>query len=377
MNAHAPGPRHAQTVEEVRVALGNRSYAIVVGDGTLSQLGRRMSEIFAPGACAVVTNPVVASLYAASTEESLRASGFQPVRVEIPDGEEFKNLTTLSHIYDALISAGLERTEPVLALGGGVVGDIAGFAAATYLRGVPLVQVPTTLLAQVDSSVGGKTGVNHALGKNLIGAFYQPCLVWADIATLRTLAPREFRAGLAEVVKYGVILDEEFFTFVEQELDAILAVDAPAMRHVVRRCCELKAGVVERDERESGDRAILNFGHTLGHALESVTSYRQYLHGEAVAVGMAFAARLSAKLGLCGADVAERLEHLFRRAGLPVELPADVDASRLIEALARDKKIRGGKIRFVCIETLGRTRFVEIDAEDVVAQVRQLGAGGS
>ena len=377
MNAHAAGPTGTEAVDRVHVALGDRSYLIVIGEGVLRELGARLAEICAPSACAVVTNPVVASLYAQSVEESLRAHGFRPVRVEIPDGEEFKNLTTLGQIYDALIRAGLERTDPILALGGGVVGDIAGFAAATYLRGVPMVQVPTTLLAQVDSSVGGKTGVNHPLGKNLIGAFYQPQLVVADIATLRTLAPREFRAGLAEVIKYGVILDEAFFIFVEQELDAILSIEATAMHRVVRRCCELKAGVVARDEREAGERAILNFGHTLGHALESCTDYRRYLHGEAVAIGMVFAARLSLELGLCSGPVAERIEQLLHRAGLPVALPADVDATRLLEALVRDKKIRGGKIRFVCIEALGRTRFVEIDAEAVVAQVRQLGAGRS
>ncbi len=360
----------------VRVELPGRSYSIWVGEGLLHVSGEYVRELGLGTRCAVVTNPVVAAHYAEPVEASLRKAGFECIRVEIPDGEEFKNLATLTRIYDALVAAGLERKDPVLALGGGVVGDIAGFAAATYLRGVPLVQLPTTLLAQVDSSVGGKTGINHPLGKNLIGAFYQPSLVLADVAALRTLPERELKAGLAEVVKYGAILDAELFSLMEERMEELVALQPAVTSLVVRRCCELKAGVVMRDERESGERAVLNFGHTLGHALESVTEYRRYLHGEAVAIGMVFAARLSVELGLCPPEVPPRLERLLQRIGLPVSLPAEVDAARLLQSLERDKKVQGGKIRFVCIEGLGRARFVNLDSASVLQLAQKL-AGGS
>jgi len=369
MNAFAGTSSPFATAQSVRVDLPGRSYLIWVGEGLLGAIGEHLRTLVEGRRCALVTNPVVGQLYAASVEASLNAAGLSCVRVEIPDGEEFKTLATVGQIYDALIEAGLERQDPVLALGGGVVGDIAGFAAATYLRGVPFVQLPTTLLAQVDSSVGGKTGVNHRLGKNLIGAFYQPCSVVADVSTLRTLPERELRAGLAEVVKYGVILDAELFALLEERLDSLLGREPQTLCAVVRRCCELKASVVMRDERESGERAILNFGHTLGHALESVTDYRRYLHGEAIAIGMVFAARLSAELGIAAPEIAERLERLLVRAGLPVTVPGDIDPARLLEALERDKKVQGGKIRFVCVEGLGRTRFVSLDSARVFALV--------
>jgi 3-dehydroquinate synthase len=351
---------------EIVVGLGDRSYPIVLGHGVLAETGVWLKEVAPPGRCALVTNPTVGALYADTVIRSAAAAGFEPVRIDVPDGEEHKNLASLARIYDGLVDAALERNSPLLALGGGVVGDLAGFAAATYLRGIPYLQLPTTLLAQVDSSVGGKTGIDHPRGKNLIGAFYQPRAVLIDLATLRTLPRRQLLAGFAEVVKYGAILDAELFAFLEQELAQVLALDSAVLQHVVRRCCELKAQVVERDERESGERAVLNFGHTIGHALESVTGYTRFLHGEAVAIGMVAEARVSAALGLCRPEVVERLRALLERAGLPVELPADIDREKLAGAIELDKKVRGGKVKFVALEALGRTRFVLLTNREIV-----------
>jgi 3-dehydroquinate synthase len=351
---------------EIVVGLGDRSYPIVLGHGVLAETGVWLKEVAPPGRCALVTNPTVGALYADTVIRSAAAAGFEPVRIDVPDGEEHKNLASLARIYDGLVDAALERNSPLLALGGGVVGDLAGFAAATYLRGIPYLQLPTTLLAQVDSSVGGKTGIDHPRGKNLIGAFYQPRAVLIDLATLRTLPRRQLLAGFAEVVKYGAILDAELFAFLEQELAQVLALDSAVLQHVVRRCCELKAQVVERDERESGERAVLNFGHTIGHALESVTGYTRFLHGEAVAIGMVAEARVSAALGLCRPEVVERLRALLERAGLPVELPADIDSEKLAGAIELDKKVRGGKVKFVALEALGRTRFVLLTNREIV-----------
>lgn len=351
---------------EIVVGLGDRSYPIVLGHGVLAETGVWLKEVAPPGRCALVTNPTVGALYADTVIRSAAAAGFEPVRIDVPDGEEHKNLASLARIYDGLVDAALERNSPLLALGGGVVGDLAGFAAATYLRGIPYLQLPTTLLAQVDSSVGGKTGIDHPRGKNLIGAFYQPRAVLIDLATLRTLPRRQLLAGFAEVVKYGAILDAELFAFLEQELAQVLALDSAVLQHVVRRCCELKAQVVERDERESGERAVLNFGHTIGHALESVTGYTRFLHGEAVAIGMVAEARVSAALGLCRPEVVERLRALLEHAGLPVELPADIDREKLAGAIELDKKVRGGKVKFVALEALGRTRFVLLTNREIV-----------
>jgi 3-dehydroquinate synthase len=351
---------------EIVVGLGDRSYPIVLGHGVLAETGVWLKEVAPPGRCALVTNPTVGALYADTVIRSAAAAGFEPVRIDVPDGEEHKNLASLARIYDGLVDAALERNSPLLALGGGVVGDLAGFAAATYLRGIPYLQLPTTLLAQVDSSVGGKTGIDHPRGKNLIGAFYQPRAVLIDLATLRTLPRRQLLAGFAEVVKYGAILDADLFAFLEQKLAQVLALDTAVLQHVVRRCCELKAQVVERDERESGERAVLNFGHTIGHALESVTGYTRFLHGEAVAIGMVAEARVSAALGLCRPEVVGRLRALLERAGLPVELPADIDREKLAGAIELDKKVRGGKVKFVALEALGRTRFVLLTNREIV-----------
>lgn len=363
------GPRSSPAsadIDTVRVGLGDRAYPIVIGPGVLDAVGVRLGALVRPGLAVVVSNPTVGALYRERVTAALGAAGFRTAAIEIPDGEEHKNLAWVAFAYERLIEAHADRSTPVVALGGGVVGDLAGFVAATYLRGVPFVQLPTTLLAQVDSSVGGKTGVNLPAGKNLIGAFYQPRLVLADIAVLRSLPRREFLAGLAEVIKYGVILDADLFALVEAELDRILGQDPAVLQRIVRRCCELKAAVVERDERESDHRAILNFGHTLAHAIEALTDYKRFLHGEAVAIGMAFASKLSHARGLCDAATVRRIVALLERAGLPVAVPPDVAGPALVLAIETDKKVAGGKVKFVCVEAIGRSRF-ELLAADVIA----------
>lgn len=366
----SPANAVSAVTETVRVGLGERSYPIVIGTGVLDHAGVRLAEVVSPGPAIVVSNPTVGGLFRARVTASLTAAGFSVTAIEIPDGEEHKNLAWVAFAYDRLIEAHAERSTPVLALGGGVLGDLAGFVAATYLRGVPFVQLPTTLLAQVDSSVGGKTGVNLPAGKNLIGAFYQPRLVISDIGALRSLPRREFLAGLAEVIKYGIILDAGLFALVETELDRVLAQDAGLLRQIVRRCCELKAAVVERDEREADHRAVLNFGHTLAHAIEALTDYKRFLHGEAVAIGMAFAAKLSRARGFCDDAAVRRIVALLTRAGLPVDVPQDVAGPALVLAIETDKKVAGGKVRFVCIDAIGSSRFELLAADAIAAQAR-------
>jgi 3-dehydroquinate synthase len=302
----------------------------------------------------IVTNPLVGALYAGALQAALAPHYRRVLTVELPDGEVHKDWPTLNLVFDRLLAEGCDRKTVLFALGGGVVGDMAGFAAACYMRGVPFVQVPTTLLAQVDSSVGGKTAINHPLGKNMIGAFYQPRRVLCDLATLDTLPPRELSAGLAEVIKYGPIADAAFLDWIEANLDALLARDRAALAHAVRRCCEIKAWVVGEDERESGLRAILNFGHTFGHAIEAGLGYGQWLHGEAVGCGMVMAADLSARLGLVPQAFVQRLARIVERAGLPVRAPALGSAERWLELMRVDKKAEAGEIRFVVIEAPGR-----------------------
>lgn len=352
-------------METVTVDLGERSYPIVIGGRVLDAIGPRLAALLSNRRAAVVTNPTVGKIYLTGVLTSLRDAGFSVTTIEIPDGEEHKNLAWLAFIYDRLLDAKMERSSPMLALGGGVIGDLTGFAAATFLRGLPFIQLPTTLLAQVDSSVGGKTGINHPAGKNLIGAFYQPQLVLIDVGALKTLPRRELLAGLVEVIKYGAILDPELFGRIEKNLDRILALDDALLRQIVRRCCELKAMVVQRDERESDYRAILNFGHTLGHAIESLTEYKRYLHGEAVAIGMTLAAKLSCQRGYCTEHTMRRIVDLLTRAGLPVEVPRELPVSRLALAVESDKKVAGGKVKFVCIEDLGRTRFEYLTGDEI------------
>lgn len=334
------------------VNLGANSYDIVIERGALASLGQRCRAVGLKGMAAVITNPTVAALYGTVVRESLVNAGYSVAQIQMPDGEEYKNSTTLNQIYDDLLAAGVDRGSFVVALGGGVVGDMAGFAAATWMRGIPFVQVPTTLLAQVDSSVGGKTGIDHPKGKNLIGAFYQPRLVLIDVATLTTLDQRQFRAGLAEVIKYGVAIDLPFFEFIEAHSDAILAMDLDVLIKIILRSCQLKAQVVEQDEKESGLRAILNYGHTLGHAFEALSGYRGMVHGEAVAIGMVLSARVSAAQGLCSQEDYSRIIALIAKCGLPVEIP-HYDRHQLLSAVAADKKSKGGSITFICNQGIG------------------------
>jgi 3-dehydroquinate synthase len=339
-------------VTALTVNLGADSYDILIDGGLLPSLGRRCAEAGLTGTVAVITNPTVGALYGECVRRSLEDVGNRVFVIEIQDGEEFKNAATLNSVYDGLIEAGLDRNSFIVALGGGVVGDLAGFAAATYLRGIPFVQVPTTLLSQVDSSVGGKTAIDHPRGKNLIGAFYQPRLVLIDVETLTTLPRREFRAGLAEVVKYGVALDYTFFEYLEQNVDGIVAMEQELLVQVIYRSCQLKARVVELDERESGLRAVLNYGHTMGHALETLAGYRELVHGEAVAMGMVLAAHISKARGLCSDDETARIAALLGRFGLSLTPPV-VDRSSLVEAITKDKKSRSGLISFICNRGIG------------------------
>ena len=358
------------TQATVMVNLGTRSYPIQIGAGTLPGLGARLAEIGVGRRLAVVTNPTVGRLYRDTLVASLATAGFEATVVEVPDGEEHKNLAWLTFIYDRLVDARLDRGCALVALGGGVIGDLTGFAAATFMRGVPFVQVPTTLLAQVDSSVGGKTAVNHSGGKNLIGAFHQPCLVWVDVRTLKTLPRREVQAGMAEVIKHGAILGPQLFALLKERLEDVMRLDDALCIEVVRQNCAIKAAVVGEDERESDYRAVLNFGHTMAHAIEVLTDYRGYLHGEAVAIGMVFAARLSAARGVCAPEVPRRIETLVKRAGLPTELPRELVTPNLAVAAAADKKAAGGKIKFVMIEDIGRVRFEMVSGEEVLAHAQ-------
>ncbi|MBK7469987.1 MAG: 3-dehydroquinate synthase [Betaproteobacteria bacterium] len=335
----------------VNVALGERAYPIHIGEHLIEALpallrGRAISRI------AVVTNPTVAELYLPRTEHSFAQAGFPIVTITIPDGEAHKTVATWTHVHDCLLAARLDRKSAVLALGGGVVGDIAGFAAATYQRGISFIQVPTTLLAQVDSSVGGKTGVNHPLGKNMIGAFYQPELVVIDTSTLATLPLRELRAGLAEVIKYGLIRDRDFFAWLEANAQALLARDPAAMAHAIEVSCRHKAEVVANDETEQGERALLNLGHTFGHAIEAGLGYGTWLHGEAVAAGTVMAARLSARLGWLPEPEVDRIASLFSAVGLPIEGPA-FGADRYLELMAHDKKVIAGNMRLILLRAMG------------------------
>jgi 3-dehydroquinate synthase len=356
-------PHHAATVA---IDFGDRSYDIRIGAGLLDDPAS-FDGLPAAANALIVTNTVVAPIYAQRLCGALEAR-YPTVRVlELPDGEAHKDWDTLNRIFDTLLGSGCDRKTVLFALGGGVVGDVTGFAAACYMRGVPFVQVPTTLLAQVDSSVGGKTAINHPLGKNMVGAFYQPVRVLADLDTLDSLPAREISAGLAEVIKYGPISDEAFLGWIEANLDALLARDKSALAYAVRRSCEIKAWVVGQDERESGLRALLNFGHTFGHAIEAGLGYGAWLHGEAVGCGMVMAADLSARLGLIEPAYAKRLTQLIERAGLPVRGPA-LGAARYLELMRLDKKAEGGEIRFVVIDSPGRAA-VRPASDALVTQV--------
>ena len=335
----------------LEVSLGSRSYPIVIGSGILDQ-GDLIAAHLAGNRAAVVTNETIAPLFLERLETSLRKVGVDSLAIKLPDGEQYKTWHTLNSVFDAMLAARCDRTTTIIALGGGVVGDVAGFAAATYQRGIAFIQIPTTLLAQVDSSVGGKTAINHPLGKNMIGAFYQPRLVLADIATLASLPKRELAAGLAEVIKYGAIMDAGFFGWLEGNMDRLVAREPQALAHAVEVSCQCKAQIVAADEREAGARALLNFGHTFGHAIETGLGYGKWLHGEAVAAGMVLAARLSVRQGEISTEDLERLEKLVGRAGLPTTAPA-FGAERYLELMGHDKKVHRGKLRLVLLRAIG------------------------
>ncbi|MCK1392080.1 3-dehydroquinate synthase [Bradyrhizobium sp. 1] len=353
--------KHSDPVN-VDVALGDRAYDIVIGRGVLASLGERVAALRPGVRTAIVTDRTVAKYWLEPAEASLAASGIPTSRIVVEEGEISKTYAGLEKVSEALIAAKIERNDLVIALGGGVVGDLAGFAAAILRRGVDFVQVPTSLLAQVDSSVGGKTGINSPQGKNLLGAFHQPVLVIADTAVLDTLSPRQFRAGYAEVAKYGVLGDEAFFTWLEKNHSDIVK-GGSAREHAIATSCRAKAGVVSRDERETGERALLNLGHTFGHALEAATGFSDRLfHGEGVSIGMTLAAQFSAKLGMIGEADATRVERHLVEAGLPTRLQdiagfaqeglADADA--LMALMAQDKKVKRGKLTFILLEAVGR-----------------------
>ncbi|MBL8327543.1 MAG: 3-dehydroquinate synthase [Rubrivivax sp.] len=356
----------------VCVDTGTSRYDILIGRGLIGQAASWAGLPKAREAL-IVTNTTVGPLWAAPVRQALAAQYEQVSVVELPDGEQFKDWPALNRIFEHALARGCDRKTVMVALGGGVVGDMTGFAAGCYMRGVPFVQVPTTLLAQVDSSVGGKTAINHARGKNMIGLFYQPQRVICDLDTLDTLPPRELAAGLAEVIKYGPIADPGFLQWIEDHLDALLARDTQALSHAVQRSCEIKAQVVGQDEREAGLRAILNFGHTFGHAIETGLGYGQWLHGEAVACGMLMAADVSARLGRLPAEEVDRLERLLLRAGLPVQAPA-LGVERFFELMAVDKKAEAGQIRYVLLQGLGRAETAAADPGLVAEVIRRRSA---
>ena len=350
-------------MKEIRVELGDRSYTIRVQMGLLDKVGfllPRASKVV------IVTDSNVGPLYAERAGYSISKAGYNARTITIAAGEDHKNRESLELIYDEMLEFGLDRSSLVVALGGGVVGDIAGFAAATFMRGIAYAQVPTTLLADVDSSVGGKTAIDHPRGKNMIGAFHQPSAVIIDPATLRTLPEEEIAAGMAEVIKYGVIRDAEFFAYLEARAQDIKGLEAGAVEHVITVCCRIKAEVVAADEREAGLRAILNYGHTMGHALEAATGYGRYRHGEAVAIGMNMAAKIARAMGMVSDEFVARQARLIAAFDLPLDPPDDVGLERLIESARADKKARGGRVRFVLPERIGSVIISDAVTDDVV-----------
>lgn len=340
------------------VDLGSRAYPIYIAPGLLNEATSFLPHL-AQKQAVIISNTVVAPLYLDRLRATLETAQVKCLDIILPDGEAYKDTGTLNNIYDELLEKRAERKTTLIALGGGVIGDITGFAAATYLRGVPFIQVPTTLLAQVDSSVGGKTGINHPLGKNMIGAFYQPQCVVADIATLATLPAEELSSGLAEVIKYGLIRDAEFFVWLEANMEALLALDPKAMAYAILRSCENKAVVVAADEREAGQRALLNLGHTFGHAIETGSGYGQWLHGEAVAAGTRLAADLSQRMGLIDANTVSRIDRLYARAGLS-RLAPELGSATYLRLMGLDKKVEAGKMRFVLLRDIGNA-FITAD----------------
>jgi 3-dehydroquinate synthase len=355
-------------IQTLNVALGDRSYPIHIGSGVLDRADLLVPHL-GQKKVLVVSNTTVAPLYFDRLRSTLEKGGISVISVILPDGEKYKDWNTLNLIFDALLGAHCERGTTLIALGGGVIGDMGGFAASCYQRGMPFIQIPTTLLSLVDSSVGGKTAINHPLGKNMIGAFYQPKLVLADISTLDTLPDRELKAGLAEVIKYGLIRDPEFFVWLEENIERLLARDRDALAYAVHRSCANKAEVVAADERETGERALLNLGHTFGHAIETGIGYGEWLHGEAIAAGTLIAAELSRRLGWLDAEAVLRIERLFVRAGLPVR-GAPLGAARYLALMRHDKKVQDGKLRLVLLKRIGSAVVSdEADEATIVAAI--------
>ncbi|MEE9523595.1 MAG: 3-dehydroquinate synthase [Thermodesulfovibrionales bacterium] len=358
-------------MEKIRVELGDRSYSIYIGSGNLDEIGERVSRFKFSPRIAIVSNPTVFDLYGKRVKGALVKEGFEVSEVIIPDGEQYKSFDQVHSILTELLKLKFDRRSAVLALGGGVIGDIACFAASIYMRGIACVQVPTTLLSQVDSSVGGKTGVNHELGKNMIGTFYQPSLVWIDTEVLKTLPRREVIAGMAEVIKYGVIRDRELFRYLSEHKDALIDLSADNLSHIIKRSCQIKAEVVSGDERESGVRAILNFGHTVGHAIETLTGYVKYLHGEAVAIGMCHEAELARIEGITDPQTVSDVCEVVKSFDLPIHMPDDLSSSSIIDAMQLDKKTISGSMRFVLPESIGSVSVKkDINRDNIVRALK-------
>ena len=354
-------------MKKIDVRLGQNSYSVYIGVGILSQTGQRLKELGYNGKAVVITNPLVNRFYGILVKQSLLDAGYQAKVLEVEDGEEYKSLESAGKLYQQLAEFGAERSTVILALGGGVIGDLAGFVAATYMRGVPLVQLPTTLLAQCDSSIGGKTAVNHGQLKNEIGAFYQPKMTVADISTLKTLPTEELTGGLAEVIKYGVIKDAQFFVYLEKHLDLIKALDDNVLETIVAKSAQIKVEVVEIDEKDTGLRNILNFGHTVGHAMESVTNF-QIAHGQAVAIGMVAATKIAAELDILDLGNVVRLKNLLEKAGLITKLPL-TEVKQVMQAMRYDKKVQNGKIRFVLPRAIGQVFITDNVSPAIVEKV--------
>ncbi len=346
-------------IEKIIVGLEHAAYPIIIGQGMLNNFAEALNEISFPRKVVIVSNELVFSLYGDVVQTNLIDAGYDVAKILIGDGEKYKTLTTLSTVYDQLVENDMDRSCGIIALGGGVVGDLAGYAASSYMRGVACVQLPTTLLAQVDSSVGGKTAVNHPQGKNIIGAFYQPKLVCIDVDVLKTLAEREYLAGFAEIVKYGVIRDADFFNWLIEHNEALLNRDPEALNYAIKTSCQIKADIVEIDEKESGIRAILNFGHTFGHAVETITDYNRFLHGEAVSIGMIVAAKIAEQKGLCSVLDVKAVSTLLQRFNLPITAPS-FPIEDYIEAMMHDKKVKYGMLRMVLNRGIGQCEVVDV-----------------
>jgi 3-dehydroquinate synthase len=355
-------------MQQIYVKLSENSYPIYIDRGSLPRLGGILKRHLPLSKVAIVTNNVINGLYGDIVRNSLQSAAMEVVTAEVPDGEKYKSLTWAGKLFDTFVESRMTRHSGVIALGGGVIGDLAGFVAATFMRGIPLVQIPTSLIAQVDSSVGGKTAVNHPKGKNLIGAFHQPKLALIDVDVLKTLSEREFRSGLAEVIKHGVIMDSGLFEYIESNLTKVLDLDLRSIEQVISRSCKDKATIVEQDEREHDVRAILNYGHTVGHSIEAVTGYNSFRHGEAVAIGMVAASRIAVNMGIMDDDCATRQNRLLADCGLPTTFP-HLDVDRLIDTIHLDKKIKeGGKLRFVLPKDIGKAIVVENVTDDQIRQ---------